>query len=68
MTTMVQDGYLARVELDDEAGQFHGEVVNTRGVLTFQGRTLDELKAGFADAIADYIEWCRERGKEPQPG
>jgi predicted HicB family RNase H-like nuclease len=66
MTTMTHDGYVARVELDDQAGLFHGEVVNTRDVLTFQGRTLDQLKAAFADTIADYVEWCRERGKEPQ--
>jgi predicted HicB family RNase H-like nuclease len=66
MTTMTHDGYVARVELDEEAGLFHGEVVNTRDVLTFQGRTLDELKTAFADTIADYVDWCRERGKEPE--
>ena len=66
MTTMTHDGYVATVEYDDEADLFHGEVVNTRDVLTFQGRTVDELKAAFADTIADYLEWCRERGKEPE--
>jgi predicted HicB family RNase H-like nuclease len=66
MTTMTSDGYVARVELDEEVGLFHGEVINTRDVLTFQGRTLDELKVAFADTIADYVEWCRERGKEPE--
>lgn len=66
MTTMTHDGYLATIELDEDAGLFHGEVINTRDVLTFQGRTLDELKAAFADTVADYIEWCRERGKEPE--
>ena len=66
MTTMTHDGYVARIELDEEAGLFHGEVINTRDVLTFQGRTLDELKAAFADTIADYIEWCGERGKQPE--
>jgi len=66
MTTMTHDGYVATVELDEEAGLFHGEVINTRDVLTFQGRTLDELKVAFADTIADYIDWCRERGKEHQ--
>jgi predicted HicB family RNase H-like nuclease len=65
MTTMIHDGYVASVELDEDAGLFHGEVINTRDVLTFQGHTLDELKAAFADTIADYVEWCRERGKEP---
>jgi predicted HicB family RNase H-like nuclease len=66
MTTMTYDGYVATIELDEEAGLFHGEVVNTRDVLTFQGWTLDELKAAFADTIADYVAWCRDRGKEPE--
>jgi predicted HicB family RNase H-like nuclease len=66
MTTMTHHGYAAWIELDEEAGLFHGEVINTRDVLTFQGRTLDELKTAFADTIADYIEWCRERGKQPE--
>lgn len=29
-------GYVARVEFDDEANVFHGEVINTRDVITFQ--------------------------------
>lgn len=66
MTTMTHDGYVATIELDESAGLFHGEVVNTRDVLIFQGRTFDELRTAFADTIADYIEWCRERGKEPE--
>ena len=66
MTKMTNDGYVARVELDEEVGLFHGEVINARDVLTFQGRTLDELRAAFADTIADYVEWCRERGKQPE--
>lgn len=66
MTTMHHEGYIATIELDEEAGLFHGEVINTRDVLTFQGRTLDELRAAFADTIADYADWCRERGKEPE--
>ena len=66
MTTMTYDGYVATIELDEDVGLFHGEVINTRDVLTFQGRTLDELKAAFADTIADCVEWCRERGKQPE--
>ena len=66
MTTMHHDGYVATIELDEDAGLFHGEVINTRDVLTFQGRTLKELRKAFADTIADYVAWCRERGKEPE--
>ncbi|OIQ97141.1 HicB family protein [mine drainage metagenome] len=66
MTTMTHNGYVATVDLDEEAGLFHGEVINTRDVLTFQGQTLAELRTAFAGTIADYLEWCRERGKEPE--
>jgi len=66
VTTMTYDGYVANVELDEEAGPSHGEVINTQDVLTFQGRTLDDLRAAFADTIADYVDWCRDRGKEPE--
>ena len=66
MTTMTHDGYIATIELDDGAGLFHGEIINTRDVLTFQGRTLDELRAAFADTIADYVVWCAARGKPPE--
>jgi len=66
MTTMTHDGYVATIDLDEDAGLFHGEVINARDVLTFQGRTIDELKTAFADTSADYVDWCRERGKEPE--
>ena len=66
MTTMTHDGYLATLEVDEAAGVIHGRVVNARAVLTFEGETLAELRAAFADTIADYSDWCRERGVEPE--
>ena len=58
--------YLGHVELDDEAGLFHGEVVNTRDVITFQGRSVGELRQAFQDSVDDYLEWCAKRGKQPE--
>lgn len=66
MTTMTLDGYMATIELDSEVELFHGEVINTRDVLTFQGRTPEELKQAFADTLSDYRDWCAERGKAPE--
>jgi predicted HicB family RNase H-like nuclease len=65
MTTLTHDGYLAELEIDEGAGVIHGRVINARAVLTFEGETLAELKAAFADTVADYREWCKERGVEP---
>lgn len=66
MNTLEYKGYIGIIELDAEAGLFHGEVINTRDVLTFQGRTVDELKTAFTDTIEDYEDWCRARGKTPE--
>ena len=66
MNLLPYKDYLATIELDPDAGLFHGEVINTRAVLTFQGRSIDELSAAFSETIADYEDWCRERGKEPE--
>lgn len=63
---MQYHGYLARVEYDDEAKIIHGEVINTRVVITLQGKSADELKKAFEDSIEDYLTFCRERGEEPE--
>ena len=46
---MEYKGYIGKVEFDDEAGLFHGEVINTRDVITFQGRSVTELKKAGSD-------------------
>ena len=59
---MEYKGYLSRVEFDDEANIFHGEVINIRDVVTFQGKSVDELRQAFADSVEDYMAFCAERG------
>lgn len=58
-------GYTAHVELDTEAEVFHGKVLDTRDVITFQGRSVDEVQQAFRDSIDDYLEFCAQRGEEP---
>jgi predicted HicB family RNase H-like nuclease len=58
-------GYTGRVEFDDEAGLFHGEVLDTRDVITFQGTSVEEIEGAFRDSIDDYLAFCVERGEEP---
>lgn len=58
-------GYRGRVAFDDEAGLFHGEVLDLRDVITFQGKSVEELEQAFRDSIDDYLAFCEERGEEP---
>lgn len=62
---MEYQGYLGKVEFDDEAAIFHGEVINTRDVITFQGKSVAELRKAFRESVDDYLAFCAERGEEP---
>lgn len=59
------EGYTGHVEFDDEARLFHGEVIYLRDVATFQGTTVEEPEKAFRDSVDDYLEFCEERGEEP---
>ena len=58
-------GYIGHINFDDEAEIFHGEVVNTRDVITFQGVSVKELKKAFMESVDDYLEFCEERNEKP---
>ena len=62
---MEYKGYVGKVEYDDEAGIFHGEILDTRDVITFQGKTVAELNTAFQESIDDYLAFCKERGEDP---
>jgi len=59
-------GYFGTVEYDAQAKIFHGDIINTRDVITFQGTTVKEIEHAFRDSIDDYIAWCVEEGVEPE--
>ena len=63
---MEYKGYIGHVEFDDEADIFHGEVINTRDVITFQGKTVDEIKQAFLDSVEDYLDYCAKLGQTPE--
>ena len=58
-------GYRATVAYDDEAGIFHGEVIGTRDVITFEGTSVEQLRKEFRFSIDDYLTVCAERGRQP---
>ncbi|MGD8363432.1 MAG: type II toxin-antitoxin system HicB family antitoxin, partial [Desulfobacterales bacterium] len=63
---MEYKGYFAKVVFDEEANIFHGEVINLRDVITFEGETVDKLRQAFYESVDDYLEFCAERGEDPE--
>jgi len=66
MAVMEFENYVGAIELDEEENIFHGRVINTRDVITFEGRSVDELRQALAESIADYRAMCAEDGVEPE--
>lgn len=65
MNTMTHKGYAARVEYSEEDGCFVGHIAGIRDVIGFHGESVSELRAGFEEAVDDYLESCRKLSREP---
>lgn len=58
--------YQGKFECDEHADIFHGEVMDISDIITFQGRSIDELKSALADSIEDYFDFCKSENKLPE--
>ncbi|GJM60262.1 type II toxin-antitoxin system HicB family antitoxin [Persicobacter diffluens] len=58
--------YVAELEYSAESNVFHGKIFGIKDVVTFEGESVEELKEAFAEAVEDYLEICRDLGKEPE--
>jgi predicted HicB family RNase H-like nuclease len=59
-------GYTGVFEFDPSIEAFHGRVVGLQDVVTFEGRSLDELRREMAESVEDYVALCAEAGKDPE--
>lgn len=59
-------GYFGSVTYDDEDGIFYGKVEFIRSLLSYEGDDLEILRAGFQEAVDDYLEICKDKGIEPE--
>ncbi|HBM16080.1 MAG TPA: toxin-antitoxin system HicB family antitoxin [Lentisphaeria bacterium] len=62
---MIYKGYTAKVTYDEHAEIFHGEVIGTQDVITFQSDNAHTLGQEFKKSIDEYLSFCKEVGKAP---
>ena len=62
---MMHKNYTVIVEVGEEDGVLHGRVADIRDVVTFESETLEGLEREFRTSVDVYLDWCAERGKEP---
>lgn len=63
---MTYKGYIGTVHYSEEDEIFHGKIEAINDLIIFEGTSVKELKKAFREAVDDYLETCREMGREPQ--
>jgi len=62
---MTYKSYAARIDFDAEDRIFFGRLTGIRDIVTFHGKTVDELYAAFKEAVDHYLDTCARLGDEP---
>ena len=58
--------FIGSVHFSAEDKVFHGKIEGIGDLITFEGQTVSELIKAFHEAVNDYLELCKEAGKEPE--
>lgn len=62
---LTYNGYVGSVHFSGDDLVFYGKIEGIADLVTFEGKTVDELTAAFSEAVDDYLELCRRTGKTP---
>lgn len=62
---LIYKGYLGTVNYCAESEVFYGKVHGINDLVTYEGKSVVELKNAFGDSVDDYLETCIELGKQP---
>ncbi len=62
MNKLKYKGFIGSVEYSDEDKIFYGKILGIKGLVNYEGKSVDELNNNFRDAVNDYIIFCKEEG------
>lgn len=58
--------YIGAVSFSAKDDIFHGKIVGINDLVNFEGATVKDLKQAFKEAVDDYLDTCKQLGKEPE--
>ncbi|HEY9053478.1 MAG TPA: type II toxin-antitoxin system HicB family antitoxin [Rectinemataceae bacterium] len=61
---LVYKGFLGSVHFNAQDEVFYGRIEGIDDLISFEGRSVDELKAAFHEAVSDYAELCKDASKK----
>lgn len=64
--TLEYKGYFGTVEYSPEDNILFGKVLGLRSLVSYEGSSVDELRADMMEAVDDYLELCNKQGIAPE--
>jgi predicted HicB family RNase H-like nuclease len=64
--TLKYRGYVGSLEVSEEDVVMYGKVLGISDLISYEGRTCDELISDFHEAVDDYLATCAAEGIEPE--
>lgn len=58
--------YIGTVEYSSEDDCLYGKVLGVKGLMSYEGQSIKELKEDFHHAVDEYLDLCEQKGKTPQ--
>ena len=58
-------GYHAKIEFDSEDLVLRGKIEGIKDLVNFESADISTVEEEFHAAVDDYLEFCKEVGKEP---
>jgi len=62
---LVYKDFIGSVHFNADDEVFYGKIQGINDLVTFEGKTVSEIKKSFYNAVDDYIELCKKVNKEP---
>lgn len=62
---MEYKGYFGSASYNDDDRVFFGKLEFIPGLISYEGHDVASLRAAFEEAVDDYLDLCREQGREP---
>ena len=59
-------GFLGSLHFDSDDETFFGKIEGIEDLVTFEGKSVSELKIAFKAAVEDYLDLCKRNKKNPE--
>lgn len=58
-------GYFTKIEYNSEDKALYGKIEGIADLVTFESTDAGEIEKEFHNAVDDYLDFCKEIGKDP---